>query len=206
MQCNKHRHTVMNLEKSDNHATSFHVIKHAHSRHTCTRKKYRRFSRSRHTCVCRFGDSQQATFHCPITSSLLHASFSTGCPSTHTYNHSHIMCGSSAASAPLRCCTNTPGIYTTHTSRSERRRSGSEHPRTRALRMTKITFGKLLERLRPYLQLDPDQAQRSSSGPVYLDVRLALTLHMLAGASYLDVMLLLGLSRSAVYATFHATI
>jgi hypothetical protein len=49
-------------------------------------------------------------------------------------------------------------------------------------------------------------ALRSSGGRIVLEVRLALSLRLLAGASYLDAMMLFGISRSSRYQVFQGTI
>lgn len=75
----------------------------------------------------------------------------------------------------------------------------------RAFRMNRDVFNKLLSLLLTDLNRDRKQGLRSSGGCVDPDVRLAITLRLLAGASYLDIMMLFGLSVSSVYAVFHAT-
>ena len=76
----------------------------------------------------------------------------------------------------------------------------------RVFRMQKSAFTSLLEMLLPDLQRDTAMALRSSGGRIEPEIRLALTLWILAGASYLDAMMLFGISRSSCYATFHGTI
>jgi hypothetical protein len=49
-------------------------------------------------------------------------------------------------------------------------------------------------------------ALRSSGGRIETEIRLALTLRILAGASYLDRVMLFGISRSLCYADFQDTI
>jgi hypothetical protein len=49
-------------------------------------------------------------------------------------------------------------------------------------------------------------ALRSSGGRIVPEVRLALSLRLMAGASYLDAMMLFGFSRSSCYQVFHGTI
>jgi hypothetical protein len=46
---------------------------------------------------------------------------------------------------------------------------------------------------------------RSSGGLIEPEIRLVLTLRLLACASYLDTMMLFGISRCACYAIFHDT-
>jgi hypothetical protein len=76
----------------------------------------------------------------------------------------------------------------------------------RVFRMQKSAFISLLEVLLPDLQRDAAMALRSSGGCIDSEIRLALTLRILAGGSYLDSMILFGISRSSCYATFHGTI
>lgn len=71
--------------------------------------------------------------------------------------------------------------------------------------MERETFDQLLFLLLPALDRDGGRELRSSGGLVDPDARLALTLRLLAGASYLDIMMLFGISRSTVYTVMHAT-
>lgn len=74
-----------------------------------------------------------------------------------------------------------------------------------AFRTPKDTFEQLHIQLCPALERDVLQGLRSSEGSVKLDVRLAVLLRMWAGASYLDTIMLFGLSSSTVYDVCHAT-
>lgn len=72
--------------------------------------------------------------------------------------------------------------------------------------MSRGTFYKLLSVLLPDHLRDEPQSQRSSSGAVAPSVRLSLALRLLAGLSYIVVMMLFGINTSAVYAVFHSTL
>jgi hypothetical protein len=76
----------------------------------------------------------------------------------------------------------------------------------RVFRMQRNTFSSLLNVIRPDLERDEVMALRSSGGRIEPENRLALTLRLLAGASYLDAMMLFGISRSSCYAVFHETV
>jgi hypothetical protein len=77
---------------------------------------------------------------------------------------------------------------------------------TRAFRMTHSTFLALLRLLGDDLTRDMQMAARSSGGRVEPPIRLALTVRMLSGASYLDMMMLFKLASSTVYDVFHSTV
>jgi hypothetical protein len=76
----------------------------------------------------------------------------------------------------------------------------------RVFRMQRCTFTSLLYILLPDLQRDVSMALRSSGGRIEPEIRLALTLRLLAGASYLDTVMLFAISPSSCYAVFHDTI
>jgi DDE superfamily endonuclease len=82
----------------------------------------------------------------------------------------------------------------------------SEGEFRRVFRMERCTFSSLLTILLPDLLLDVSMGMRSSGGRIEPEIRLALTLRMLAGASYLDTVMLFAISRSSCYAVFHDTI
>jgi hypothetical protein len=82
----------------------------------------------------------------------------------------------------------------------------SEGEYRRVFRMQRSIFTYLLNVLLPDLRRDVSMALRSSGGRVEPDIRLALTLRLLAGASYLDTAMLFAVSRSSCYAVFHETI
>lgn len=71
--------------------------------------------------------------------------------------------------------------------------------------MSKRLFDELMSMLLPQLRRDEVMGCCSSPVVVALDVRLALTLLFLEGASYIDVMVLFGVSRAAIYSIFHDT-
>jgi hypothetical protein len=56
------------------------------------------------------------------------------------------------------------------------------------------------------LTRDEMMAARSSAGRVEPAINLALTIRILSGASYLDMMMLFQIAKSTVYETFHSTI
>jgi DDE superfamily endonuclease len=77
---------------------------------------------------------------------------------------------------------------------------------TRALRMGRPAFFELVRKLKPGLERDARQGARSSAGRIEPDVRLAVTIRMLAGGSVWDLMQVFGLGRSTTYDIFHATL
>jgi hypothetical protein len=76
----------------------------------------------------------------------------------------------------------------------------------RVFRMPRHTFSSLLSLIYPDLERVPGMASRSSGGRVEPEIRLALTLRQLPGASYQDAMMLFGISRSSCYQMFHRTV
>jgi DDE superfamily endonuclease len=72
--------------------------------------------------------------------------------------------------------------------------------------MQRNTFSSLLNVIRPDLERDGKMALRSSGGRIEPEKRHALTLRLLAGASYLDIMMLFGISRSSCCAVCHETV
>lgn len=64
----------------------------------------------------------------------------------------------------------------------------------RMFRMNRETFGKLVEIVRPHLQVDEAQARRSSGSPISVTTKVACALRWLAGGSYLDISHLFGVS------------
>ena len=78
-------------------------------------------------------------------------------------------------------------VVTQHLSDSEFRRG---------FRMTRSSFMLLLSRLNHHLVRDKYQTTRSSGGVVQPNVRLAITLRLLAGGSYHDQMICWGVGRS----------
>jgi hypothetical protein len=82
----------------------------------------------------------------------------------------------------------------------------SEVEFTRAFRMSPDCFGKLLLLLRVRLERDERQGYRTSGGVVEPAVRLGLTLRILAGASYLDMMHKFRVAKSTVFDIFWDTV
>ncbi len=72
-------------------------------------------------------------------------------------------------------------------------------------RMSRDTFQKLLGHIAPYLTRNRSIALPSTAGVVEPDVRLAMTLRMLAVGFYLDLLLVLETSRSMVFQVFMET-
>lgn len=68
--------------------------------------------------------------------------------------------------------------------------------------MRRCAFSIFLGRLRPYLVRNNEMASRSSGGAVQPEVRLAITLRMLAGGSYIDQMMCWGVGRSMTFRVF----
>jgi hypothetical protein len=77
---------------------------------------------------------------------------------------------------------------------------------TRAFRMRLETYANLLSLLKLDLTRDMGMASRSSGCRVDPEVRLALTIRMLSGASYLDLMSLFRVASFTMYDPFHRTI
>lgn len=71
--------------------------------------------------------------------------------------------------------------------------------------MERATFDKMLSLLLTGVESDGARALRSFSGRVDPDARLALSLRLLAGKSYLEFMMLFGISRSTIHTVLHAT-
>jgi hypothetical protein len=67
-------------------------------------------------------------------------------------------------------------------------------------------FHSLLSALHPALVLNSDQGTRSSGGVVEPASRLAITLRILAGSSYLDLVTLFRIGKLTLYEVFHATV
>jgi hypothetical protein len=70
--------------------------------------------------------------------------------------------------------------------------------------MNPLTFSALLRVVERDLTLDMRMALRSSGRRVEPAVRLALTIRMLAGASYPDMMLVFKIASSTVYKVVNA--
>ena len=72
--------------------------------------------------------------------------------------------------------------------------------------MTRSSFMLLLSRLNHHLVRDKYQATRSRGGVIQPNVRLAITLCLLAGGSYLDQIMFWGVSRSCIFKIFMETL
>jgi hypothetical protein len=72
--------------------------------------------------------------------------------------------------------------------------------------MQRHAFSSLLNVIRPDLKRDTEIVLRSSGGRIEPEVRFSLSLHLLAGASYLEAMKLFGITRSSCYEVVHGTI
>jgi len=70
---------------------------------------------------------------------------------------------------------------------------------TRAYRLSPATFDELLNKIRPALEKNETQAQRSSSSRIEPETRLAATLRYLAGGSYLDICFTHGIAIPSFY-------
>ncbi len=73
-------------------------------------------------------------------------------------------------------------------------------------RMERRAFYKLLCCIRGDLERNDVQARRSSSRVTSPELRLAVCLRILSGASFLDCMLSFGIAKSTVYDVFHSTV
>jgi hypothetical protein len=77
---------------------------------------------------------------------------------------------------------------------------------TRAFRMSLETYAHLLSLLKLNLTRDMRMASCSSGGRIEPEVRLGLTIGMLPGAWYLDMMMVPRVASSTSYNVFHRTI
>ena len=75
----------------------------------------------------------------------------------------------------------------------------------RAFRMPRQAFHELLSSVRQSLQKNIEMGRRAKRPTIPPDVRLAVTLRMMAGASYLDLMGTYQMSKTSVYNVFHST-
>ena len=82
----------------------------------------------------------------------------------------------------------------------------SEKKFMRYFRVSRYAFRKLLALVRPALTKSAEMARRSSGGVIMPDVRLAVTLRMLAGGSYIDCALLFNIEDSTLCKIFHETV
>eukprot|EP00171_Calliarthron_tuberculosum_P007444 IDg7444t1 len=65
--------------------------------------------------------------------------------------------------------------------------------------MRRNTFPSLVHLLTPLLRCDAAMAARSSRGAISVDVQLGIFIRTMAGAQYLDFIMLFGVSEAAVY-------
>jgi hypothetical protein len=72
--------------------------------------------------------------------------------------------------------------------------------------MSQEAFANLLSVLKHDLTRDAHMASRPSGGRVEPAVRLALTIRMSSGPSYLDMIMLFRVALSSIYDVFHMTI
>lgn len=82
----------------------------------------------------------------------------------------------------------------------------NENEFCRAFKMNRRSFVKLLSNLRTDLSKDEDMASNSSGGAVSPEVRLAITLRLLSGASHQDLIVLFRLGKSTIYDVFRCTV
>ena len=71
--------------------------------------------------------------------------------------------------------------------------------------MSKESFRLLADKLRVQLQIKP-RAPKKTGGMISVELRLSLTLRMLAGGSYLDIIDVHGISESSFWAIFHQVV
>jgi hypothetical protein len=68
------------------------------------------------------------------------------------------------------------------------------------LHVDQLTFGEILAKITPFLrQRNATKARNSSGTEISVTTRLAVTLHWLAGASYLDLCFAWGISSSSFF-------
>lgn len=82
----------------------------------------------------------------------------------------------------------------------------SERKFMRYFRISRYTFRKLLNLVRPALTKNAEMARRSSGGVIMPDVRLAATLRILAGGSYIDCAMLFNIEDSTLSRIFRETV
>ena len=73
-------------------------------------------------------------------------------------------------------------------------------------RTTRCGFARLLQLVKRYIEKNEDMGRLSSGGTLVPDVRLGMTLRMLAGASYLDCALAFSVEESTVTRIFYQTV
>lgn len=72
----------------------------------------------------------------------------------------------------------------------------------RAFRLSRRSFSRLVDKLKPALKVDESMACRSSGSAISAEVCVAVMLRVMAGASYLDLIMMFGVSRSMIYECF----
>ncbi len=100
----------------------------------------------------------------------------------------------------------TPSVRCQHRLFHEATRYLNEFQFARTFRVLRRIFHELLDLIRADLEREDRQARRSSGGRVEPAVRLAVTLRLLAGASYLDLVTNCHIAPATVYAIFHDTV
>jgi len=109
--------------------------------------------------------------------------------------------------AAAAACVTPPRLHAAGTRARLSMSSGLDHVQERdfrlLFRMTGEEFWALHSAVEHRLVVNERIATLSSGAPIPTDCRLALGLRMLAGASYLDCMLVFGVSRCTVYSIFH---
>jgi len=109
--------------------------------------------------------------------------------------------------AAAAACVTPPRVHAAGTRARLSMSSGLDHVQESdfrlLFRMTGEDFWALHSAVEHRLVVDERMATLSSGAPIPTACRLALGLRMLAGASYLDCMLVFGVSRCTVYSIFH---
>ncbi len=76
----------------------------------------------------------------------------------------------------------------------------------RTYRLPRTVFFEIVQQLHAHLDRDEAHAVMSSGGRIEPAVRLAITLRILAGGSYLDMITNFNVGESTVYTIFHETV
>jgi len=109
--------------------------------------------------------------------------------------------------AAAAACVTPPRVHAAGTRARFSMSSGLDHVQESdfrlLFRMTGEDFWALHSAVEHRVVVEERMATLSSGAPIPTDCRLALGLRMLAGASYLDCMLVFGVSRCTVYSRFH---
>jgi hypothetical protein len=77
---------------------------------------------------------------------------------------------------------------------------------TSCFRIPREAFQEQLTILKPNLESIARRAKNGSGGLVEPDIRLAILLRILAGASYIDLQLIFRIGRSTVFSVFNSTL